>query len=72
MKKAMREKGGMARDFAPFGGITRIRFKGSARFFARLSLPAPLRLVGVEHKMHRRRVKERSATGSPKKCAGMC
>ena len=30
MKKAMRGKGGMALDFAPFVGITRIRFKGFA------------------------------------------
>jgi len=34
----MRGKGGMALVFAPFAGITRIRFKGSARF--RASQPA--------------------------------
>jgi hypothetical protein len=31
MQKAMRGKGGMALDFAPFAGITRIRFKGFFR-----------------------------------------
>ncbi len=39
----------MALVFAPFAGITRIRFKGFARLSACLSLPAPLRWIGVEH-----------------------
>jgi hypothetical protein len=65
-EKAMRGKGGMALDFAPFAGITRIRFKGFA--LSRVSASRlPCVWIDAEHRVHRRRVKERRLTNSPEK-----
>jgi len=58
-EKAMRGKGSMALDFAPFAGITRIRFKGFA--LARVSASRlPCVWICAEHRVQWKRVKVRS------------
>jgi hypothetical protein len=67
----MRGKGGMARCFAPFAGITRIRFKGFA--LSRVSAGRlPCVWIGPEHRARPGRVKARGPTLVQKKIAVLC